>query len=111
MRLRPQRLSADQRLPRLQAREGAEAAHPATRAQKSLVIKLSLQVPGRFSSKITLDGTPHLRVSAKARADVDALSGSVTGLAGLQIETTATVCDAPDPGVTRENQDRRRQAQ
>jgi hypothetical protein len=69
---------------------------------KKLVIDLGFEVPAKFSFKITLDGTPHLRVSLKAGAEVDPKNTSATASAGLQIETTSTICNAPDPGETRE---------
>jgi hypothetical protein len=69
---------------------------------RSLVIELAYEVPAKFSFKITLDGTPHVRVSLKAGAEVDAKNASVTGSAGLQIDSVATTCNAPDPGETRE---------
>jgi hypothetical protein len=69
---------------------------------KKLVIDLGFEVPAKFSLKITLDGTPHVRLSLKAGAEVDAKDAAVTGSAGLQIETESTVCNAPDPGETRE---------
>lgn len=68
---------------------------------KKLVIDLGFEVPAKFSLKITLDGTPHLRVSLKAGAEIDPKNASVTGSAGLTIETTATACNAADPGETR----------
>jgi hypothetical protein len=68
---------------------------------KKLVIEIGAEVPAKFSFKMTLDGTRFVRVSLKAGAEVDAKSGAVTGSAGLQIETTATVCNAADPGETR----------
>jgi hypothetical protein len=74
----------------------------AFRGGKSLVIELGYEVPAKFSFKITLDGTPYVRVSLKAGAEVDAKSGATTGSAGLQIDTLATTCNAPDPGETRE---------
>lgn len=66
-----------------------------------LQIDLAFEVPAKFSLKITLDGTPHLRVSLKAGAEIDPQNSSATGSAGLVIETTATTCNAPDPGETR----------
>lgn len=72
------------------------------RSGKSLIIDLSYEVPAKFALKITLDGTPFLRVSLKAGAEVDAKDAAVTGSVGLQIDTVATVCNAPDPGETRE---------
>ena len=68
---------------------------------KKLVIDLGFEVPAKFSLKITLDGTPHLRVSLKGGAEVDPKNAPVTGSAGLTIETTATTCNAADPGETR----------
>jgi hypothetical protein len=74
----------------------------AFRSGKSLVIDLSYEVPAKFALKITLDGTPFLRVSLKAGTEIDAKAAAVTGSVGLQIDTVATVCNAPDPGETRE---------
>ncbi len=72
------------------------------RGALKLVIDIGFEVPAKFSLKITLDGTPHLRVSLKAGAEVDPKNTSATGSAGLVIESTASVCDSPDPGETRE---------
>ena len=78
------------------------------RSGKSLIIDLSYEVPAKFALKITLDGTPFLRVSLKAGAEVDPKEAAVTGSVGLQIDTVATVCNAPIPGETRgEDQERR----
>jgi hypothetical protein len=72
------------------------------RGAKKLVIDLSAQVPGKFAFKITLDGLPYLRIALKAGAELDTKNTSVTGSAGLVIETTASICDTPDLGETRE---------
>jgi hypothetical protein len=69
---------------------------------KKLVIELGIEVPAKFTFKITLDGTPHVRVSLKAGAELDPKNTSATASAGLTIETTATTCNAADPGETRE---------
>lgn len=69
---------------------------------KKLVVELGFEVPAKFSLKITLDGTPHLRVSLKGGAELDPKNASATASAGLTIETTATTCNAADPGETRE---------
>jgi hypothetical protein len=72
------------------------------RGSKALVIDLGAAVPGKFSLKITLDGTPYVHVSLKAGAEIDPKTGAVSGSAGLQIDSVASVCLAPDPGETRE---------
>ena len=50
---------------------------------KKLVVELGFEVPAKFSLKITLDGTPHLRVSLKAGAELDPKNASATASAGL----------------------------
>jgi hypothetical protein len=72
------------------------------RGSKALVIDLGAAVPGKFSLKITVDGTPYVHASLKAGAEIDPKSGAVSGSAGLQIDTVASVCLSPDPGETRE---------
>jgi hypothetical protein len=72
------------------------------RGAKKLVVELSAQVPGKFAFSLTLDGLPHVRISLKADAKVDTKDSSVTGSAGLVIETVSSICDSPDPGETRE---------
>jgi hypothetical protein len=72
------------------------------RGAKKLVVELSAQVPGKFAFALTLDGLPHARISLKADAKVDTKDSSVTGSAGLVIETVSSICDSPDPGETRE---------
>jgi hypothetical protein len=69
---------------------------------RKLSISLGYEVPAKFSFTITLDGVPHVRLSLKAGSEVDVNSGLVSGSAGLQIETTAIVCNAVDPGETQE---------
>ena len=71
-------------------------------AAKKLVIELAFEVPAKLSLKMTVDGTPHLRVSLKAGAEIDPKNTSATGSAGLQIETVSTTCNASDPGETRQ---------
>jgi hypothetical protein len=71
------------------------------RGAKKLVLELSAEVPGTFGLKLTLDGLPHVRVSLKGSATIDTQDGSVTGSAGLVIETVSSICNAPDPGETR----------
>lgn len=61
---------------------------------KSLVIDLSYEVPAKFALKISLDGTPHVRVGVQTGAEIDAKSGATTGSAGLVIDTLATTCHA-----------------
>ena len=70
-------------------------------AAKSLVIELSAATPAKFDFKMTLDGTPHLRVSASAGVAYDSDKKLSTGAAGLQIESVKTVCQAVNPEVTR----------
>ena len=67
-----------------------------------LTLDLSYEVPAKFSLQIMLDGLPHVRVGLKGGAEVDTKSGSAVASAGLVIETTSTVCNATDPGETRE---------
>lgn len=68
---------------------------------KSLVVDIGYEVPAKFSLKLTLDGTPYLRVSVKAGAEIDTKNASATGSVGLVIETTSTTYNAVDPGETR----------
>jgi hypothetical protein len=70
-------------------------------AGKSLVIELSADVPAKFEFKLTLDGTPHVRVSAGVSAEFDPGKKSAMGSAGLTIETTATTCHATNPEEVR----------
>jgi hypothetical protein len=72
------------------------------RGAKKLVVELTAQVPGKFAFKLMLDGLPHVRISLQADAKIDTKDKSVTGSAGLVIETVSSICDSPDPGETRE---------
>lgn len=70
-------------------------------AAKSLVIELKAEAPAKFSFKLTLDGTPYLRVSAVAGAQYDTDKKAATGAAGLEIESVKTTCHASNPDETR----------
>jgi hypothetical protein len=70
-------------------------------AAKSLVIELQGDAPAKFSFKITLDGTPHVRVSASAGVEYDTDKKVTRGSAGLAIESVKTVCHAVNPEETR----------
>ncbi|HJV61277.1 MAG TPA: DUF4157 domain-containing protein [Albitalea sp.] len=70
-------------------------------AAKSLVIELQAEAPAKFGFKITLDGTPYVRVSASAGAEYDTDKKQATGSAGLQIESVKTTCHAVNPEETR----------
>lgn len=59
---------------------------------KSIEIELGYEVPAKFSFKIALDGTSHIKVGLKAEAEVDTKKGGVTGSAGLVIESTSKIC-------------------
>lgn len=67
-----------------------------------LTLDLSYEVPGKFGMQLMLDGLPYLRVRLKAGTEVEAKNGSVVGSAGLVIESKSTICNAADPGETRE---------
>ncbi len=67
---------------------------------KSLVIELKAETSATFSFSLTLDGTPHLKVSLKSSVSYDKEKGA-TGSAGLQIEATRTVCSAANPDALR----------
>ena len=68
---------------------------------KSLVIELQADAPAKFAFKLTLDGTPYVRVSASAGAEYDTDKKIATGSAGLQIESVKTTCHATNPEETR----------
>lgn len=68
---------------------------------KSLVIELQAGAPAKFAFKLTLDGTPYVRVSASAGAEYDTDKKIATGSAGLQIESVKTTCHATNPQETR----------
>ena len=68
---------------------------------KSLVIELQAAAPAKFSFKLTLDGTPYVRVSAVAGSEYDTDKKLATGSAGLQIESVKTTCHATNPEETR----------
>lgn len=70
-------------------------------AAKSLVIELQADAPAKFSFKLTLDGTPYVRVSASAGAEYDTSKKVATGSVGLQIESVETSCHATNPEETR----------
>ena len=70
-------------------------------AAKSLVIELKAEAPAKFSFKLTLDGTPHVRVSATAGAEYDTDKKVASGSAGLEIESVKTTCHATNPEETR----------
>lgn len=59
---------------------------------KSIEIELGYEAPAKFSFKIALDGTSHIKVGLKVGADVDTKKGGVTGSAGLVIESTSKIC-------------------
>ncbi|MCY7390510.1 MAG: DUF4157 domain-containing protein, partial [Leptolyngbyaceae cyanobacterium CAN_BIN12] len=63
---------------------------------KMLTIAIQAESSKTFSASITLDGLPDLRVALKAQIKVDKDKGN-TGSAGLEIQTTRTVCSADNP--------------
>ena len=63
---------------------------------KTLTIAIQAESSKTFSASISLDGLPHLRVALKAQIKVDKDKGN-TGSAGLEIQTTRTVCSADNP--------------
>ena len=68
---------------------------------KSLIIELKAEAPAKFSFKLTLDGTPFVRVSAVAGAEYDTDKKVATGSAGIEIESVKTTCHATNPEETR----------
>ena len=67
---------------------------------KTLTIELKAETSATFSFSLTLDGLPHIKVSAKASVSYSKEKGA-TGSAGLQIEATRTVCSAASPDALR----------
>ncbi|MDB5285239.1 MAG: hypothetical protein JWR05_188 [Mucilaginibacter sp.] len=61
-----------------------------------LSFELKAESSGDFSFTISLNGSRHLNVAAKAAVKFDKDKGS-SGSAGLEITTTKTVCNAPSP--------------
>ena len=78
-----------------------KAKLPIPISTKTLVIELQAEAPAKFGFKITLDGTPHVRVSASAGAEYDTDKKQATGSVGLQIESVRTTCHATNPEETR----------
>ena len=74
----------------------------ALRKGYKLTLDLSYEVPAKFGLQIMLDGLPHVRVGLKGGAEVEPKSGAAVASGGLVIETRSTICNAADPGETRE---------
>lgn len=70
-------------------------------AATSLVIELQGDAPAKFSFRMTLDGTPYVRVSVSAGVEYDTDKKATKGSAGLAIESVKTVCQAVNPEETR----------
>ena len=59
---------------------------------KSIEIEMGYEVPAKFSFKIALDGTSHVKVGFKLGAEIDVKKGGTTGSAALVIESTGKIC-------------------
>jgi hypothetical protein len=69
---------------------------------RTLVIDLQAELLAKFSLKIALDGTPHVRVSVGAGVEYDPDKKTTTGTVGLSIESQAKTCQAANPEALRQ---------
>ncbi|NJO01972.1 MAG: hypothetical protein HC880_10000 [Bacteroidia bacterium] len=67
------------------------------RGAQVVEINLSADIPSEFSLRVTINAIPHVRIIARAGVE----PGEQRATAGLVIESTRTVCRAPEPETSR----------